>query len=1075
MSPISFKEDHISQIPALAMLMKMGYTYLTPDEVMSLRGNSTGNVLLEQVLRRQLRELNTIQVNTQRTALFTDQNIENGIQALRNVTMVDGYVAANQTIYDLLTYGKTLEQSIDGDKKSYNLQYINWQDPSKNVYHVTEEFAVTRAGRRDTYRPDIVLFVNGIPLVVIECKCPHIQDSLSEAISQHLRNQKEDGIRSLFRYSELLLAINRDGARYGTAATPFEFWSTWKEQFIDSAAAEKYEAEVNQIVNTPLDEESDRRLFASRYKYVAAAFHAQYQKPIQPTEQDKALYSLCRPERLLKLMFRYTVYDGGVKKVARYQQFFAVEQTLARVRNMEQGHRRGGVIWHTQGSGKSLTMVMLAQAIALDETIRNPKIILVTDRTELDKQIGDTFKKCGKTVRQATTGANLSELLQSDSDAVVTTIINKFETAVKRIRKPLTDPNIFVLIDEAHRSQYGEMAINMQRTLPNACCIAMTGTPLMKREKSTAARFGGIIRPVYTVGQAVEDGAVVPLLYEGRITEQTVRENAIDRYFEMVSASLNEQQRIDLKKKFSRAEPLSEAEQRLYANAWDISMHYRDNWQGTGFKGQLVCSKKRIAIKYKQFLDEIGIVSSEVLITSPDTREGEDEAFGGSSDLCNAFWKKTMDRFGNAAKYEKEVINSFRHSEQPEIIIVVDKLLTGFDEPQNTVMYLDRQLKEHTLLQAVARVNRVCEGKDFGYIIDYSGILRNLYEALDTYSNDGEDDIEKNEIEHILTQINEQTDRLPQTYSNLWDLFKQVDNKRDLEQYARLLAQEDIRQKFYDLLTEYAKALKMALSTMDFYRNTPAKQIEQYKEDLTFFVNLRNAVKQRYSDTVDYRQYESQIQKLIDTHVESSEVKSITPLVNIFDHEQFEQEVEKIIGTAAKADTIASRTAKYINENMDTDPAFFKRFSELLRQTIEDYRRNRIDEAEYLQRVKKLKDDVLAHTDSDIPAALDRSNAAKAFYGQCMETMCAKDTAHSESEMRQIVADAALAMDDIIKQQAEIVDWQTNYDIIGQIKIQMEDYLTDYVQQIHGIPLSFDEMDALIDSCVNIAMLWYKK
>jgi type I restriction enzyme R subunit len=1043
MATISFKENDISQHPALELLQKLGYTYLSPDEAMVLRGDNSSTVLLEPILRQQLMEINSIQVSATKTALFSAQNIENGIESLRNVPMNEGFISGNEYVYNLLTIGKALEQSIDGDKKSFTLNYIDWKHPERNVFHVTEEFPVARTGISETYRPDIVLFVNGIPLCVIECKRPDIKDSLEQAISQHLRNQQEDGIRSLYVYSALLLAIATQSAAYATTGKSAKFWAKWREQFADKSLELKYTEELQSKVGDRL-----------------------------PTEQDAYLYNLCRPERLLDLLHHFTIYDNDVKKIARYQQYFAIKQVMGRIRPVEGGKRRGGVIWHTQGSGKSLTMVMLAQAIILDKTIRNPKIILVTDRTDLDRQITGTFKKCDVTVENATTGKHLTELLENKSDTVITTIINKFESAVKCIKRPLTDPNIFVLVDEGHRSQYGELSIKMQKTLPNACFIAMTGTPLMKKEKSTAAHFGGIILPVYTVDQAVKDKAVVPILYEGRIVPQEVHEGVIDKYFEKVSEPFTEYQRADMKKKFSRAGQLNQAEQRIYRIAWDISEHFRDNWQGTGFKAQLVCPKKVIAVKYKQFLDEIGMVTSEVLITSPDDREGEESAFGETPQMVKAFWKKMMDEHGTARKYETNLINRFKNGETPEIIIVVDKLLTGFDEPRNTVMYLDRSLKEHKLLQAIARVNRVSVSKEFGYVIDYYGVLQALNDSLNLYS-----EYDPEDLNGVFTDVSEEVAKLPQKHSELWDIFKGLINKRDLEAYGEFLRHEDTRQKFYERLTAFASCLKIALSSIEFHKNTNEQLISRYKEDLTMFLKLRQAVRLRYSDSIDFKKYEVQLQKLIDVHVESSEVKILTEPVDIFDKEKFDAEVEKVAGTAAKADTIASRTAKHITENMDTDPAFYKKFSALLKETIAAYEQGRIDEVEYMKQVMQHKEAILSHTDSDIPAEIADNNTARAYFGICMETLNPLKLIGEESKT--IALDTAIEMDSIIRKYAvdngkPVIDWQMKTNLIGKMKIEMEDYLIDEIKRGKGIPLTFDNIDKIIDLSVGVAKLWIK-
>ena len=1045
MERISFKENDISQKPALELLQKLGYQYLSPEEALELRGGKTSNVLLEDILRQQLRQLNSIRIGSHSEARFSEQNIENGVAAMRNVPMEGGYLNGNEAVYNMLTLGKAFEQSIDGDKKSYTMRYIDWQHPENNMFHVTEEFAVTRAGSNDTYRPDIVLFVNGIPLVVIECKRPDVKGAEEQAISQHLRNQKEDGIRSLYVYSALLLAIGNSFGSYATTGSGAQFWCKWHERFPNKTAEQDYLQRLNEMVG-------DREV----------------------TLQDEYLFNLCRPERLLELMYHFTIYDAGIKKLARYQQYFTVNETVNRVKTIEAGHRNGGVVWHTQGSGKSLTMVMLAQKIAQEPSISNPRIVLVTDRTDLDSQITKTFRKCGKEVENATTGNRLVELLESDTDAVITTVINKFATAIKKIKRPLDNPNIFILIDEAHRSQYKEMAIQMNRVLPNACKIAFTGTPLMKKDKNTARTFGGIIKPVYTVKQAVEDKAVVPLLYEGRLSPQRVNEEPIDNFFNLLCEDLTPYQATDLKKKFSRTDSLNQTEQRIFSIALDISKHFTDNWQGTGFKAMLVTRKKKIAILYKKYLDEIGKLASEVLITAPDDREGEETAYGGTAQEVKDFWKRMMDEHGTPQKYQENLISRFKNQELPELMIVVDKLLTGFDEPKVAVMYLDRKLYGHTLLQAVARVNRTCEGKEYGYIIDYEGVLKELDEALDVYSDYDEEDLDV--FRETLVPVSDKIAELPQRHSDLWELFKMIPNKRDLEAYAQSLRMEDRRHEFYDRLTAFSSVLQLALSTKEFFENTDEKAIHRYKDDLNMFAKLRTAVQLRYSDTIDYKKYESRIEKLINHHVESDAVKVITNLVNIFDKDNFQKEVDSVVGTAAKADTIATRTAKYIQENMDSDPAFFKKFSQLIKETIELYEQGRLTDNEYLEKMMQYKEDVLNHTDSELPPELEHNNAAKAYFGIALENY---KRLFPSMPVREMALATANAFDDIIRQtviveDSVLVDWQSKNDIIGKMKIRLEDELIDNVKRKYGVNFPFDDMDIIIDGCVDVAKIWIR-
>jgi len=1071
----SFKEDHISQIPALQMLVNLGYTYLSPAEAERLRGGKRSNVLLEDVLRKQLKEINSIKVSATKTSIFTDDNIERGILVLKNLPMNEGYIVACEKAYNLLTLGHALEQSIDGDKKSFTLQYIDWKNISNNVFHVTEEFSVIRSNSKEHYRPDLVLFVNGIPLCIIECKRPDMKEPLKQAISQHLRNQQEDGIRSLFVHSQLTLSIATQEAAYATNATPEKFWAKWLEKFSNEEEEQNFKNQLTELKNKPLSDKVKEQLFSDRFKYVRQYFDALEQEQILPTEQDNFLFGLCRPERLMDIVFNFILFDNGEKKVARYQQFFAIKKSMQRIKNVEGGKRKGGVIWHTQGSGKSLTMVMLAQAIAMESSIRNPKIVLVTDRTDLDNQITGTFRKCGKFVENATTGQRLVELLENKSDAVVTTIINKFVAAVKKINTPLESHDIFVLVDEGHRTQHGTFNIDMQKTLPNACFIAMTGTPLFIKDKSTAEKFGGLI-DTYTVDQAVKDNAVVPLLYEGRLALQSVNASPIDTFFGMVSEPLTEYQKADIKKKFARYDHLNSAEQKMRMIAWDISYHFRDNWQGkTPFKGQLVCDRKENAIKYKEYLDEIGIVSSDVLISAIDEREGEESAYEKSTEKENRFWKKMLDEHGNSKSYEKNIISRFKNQKDPEIIIVVDKLLTGFDEPKNTVLYLTRNLQSHKLLQAIARVNRIYADKEFGYIIDYYGVIENLDDALQMYSSFKEFDDE--DLAGTLTHISDEIKKLPQKHSDLWDIFKTITNRRDAEAYQQLLKDEAIRVLFYDKLAAFAKILKLALSSIQFHKNVEEKTINRYKEDLTMFLKLRLAVLERYSDVINYKQYEGQIQKLIDTHITTERIETITELVNIFDKDKFQQEVENTTGKAAKADKIASRTAKHIAEKMDEDPAFYKKFSQMLKETIADYEAKRINEAQYLSRVHDIMNNVLAYTDNDIPTLLQDKEVAKAFYGLTVEALA--DKIQDNKIRKEVSTQTALYIDELLQNYVidngkPIVDWQFKTNITGKLLIEIGDYLIDEVRDKYNVSLSFQEMDKIADDCIEVAKIRYK-
>ncbi len=1051
----TFNEDLISQLPALHLLQNLGWQYLSPARAHELRGGRRSNTLLEGVLAPWLRENNKVRFKG-RELPFTEGNISSALQALKEVPF-DGLVRTNEKIYDLLCLGKSLQQSVDGDVKSFTLRYIDWERPENNVFHVTEEFAVERAGSQRTRRPDIVLFVNGVPFCVIECKSPHIKDPMREAISQHIRNQKDDEIPHLFLYSQLLLALSKNEAKYATTKTPYKFWSVWREKGDD------FTRELQRLVSISLTEDQADRLIVENQWMVREAppVYAAVERKI--TAQDRAIHALCTPRRLMELTHRFILFDAGDKKIARYQQYFCVKKIMARIRTRQGGdRRRGGVVWHTQGSGKSLTMVLLAKSLAMRADLLDYKIILVTDRVDLDNQITATFSHCGREVVQAKNGKHLAKILQGTKQRIVTTIIDKFEAAVGRHAARNENPDIFVLVDEGHRGQYGPRHAQMRRALPNACYIGFTGTPVMKKDKNTVEKFGGLI-DAYTIDQAVKDKAVSPLLYEGRHVEQRVDSIGIDAWFARITEKLSKAQAADLKKKFSTTDQLNKAAQKIMAVAWDIGMHFRDNWQGTGFKGQLVTQDKAAALAYQKHLDEFGMVSSETLISGPDEREGEEDLYDENKQAVQRFWKTVISKYGSEREYNKQVINAFKDADHPEIIIVVDKLLVGFDARRNTILYLTRKLKDHTLLQAIARVNRLCDGKDYGYVLDYRGVLENLDHALDLYS--ALPGFDAQDIEDILTDVAAVTATLPQKHTNTWDTFKEIKNKRDVEEYELLLSDEERRVKFYERLTAFSKTLGIAMSSVKFLEETDPAKIRRYRDDLKFFTKLRASVRRRYAEVVDFSEYEPRIQKLLDTHVGTGAVETITPLIDIFNKDAFEKELTKLPNAAARADTIAHRTARTIHERMQEDPAFYKRFSELLIAAIAAFRKERIKANEYLKKVTDIMDAVRNRTGDKIPGKLRDCEVAKAYYGSVKETLarCSKGDDAFEDRL----ADAALGIDEIIERN-RIVNWINDGDAQNRMRTEIEDLLFEFKEN-NGLDITFEDMDEIMDQCLDIA------
>ena len=1060
MSSFHINEKHLSQIPALQLLIGLGFEFLTPAEALRERQDRTSNVLLENILRNQLKEINRIRYKSSEY-LFSEENVQSAIQKLKNIKF-DGLLKTNEAIYDLITLGTALEQTIEGDSKSFNMNYIDWRNPGRNKFHVTVEYSVERSRSTETARPDIVLFVNGIPFCVIECKAPQIE--VEQAVSQSIRNQNDDYIPKLFIYSQMVLALNKNSAMYATTGTAAKFWGVWKEPQMDNG--EREFEKLADVVNQPLAEDVVTRI-STTFDVRPEAFIGKR----LVTEQDKSLFALCRPERLLELAWKFTVFDGGIKKIARYQQYFVIKSTLNRVKHFDStGSRKGGVIWHTQGSGKSLTMVMLARNLALDPEILNPRIVLVTDRDDLDKQLGNTFAACGLEANRATSGRNLLELVAEKKSGIITTLIHKFDKAYAAKKYQDESPDIFILVDESHRTQFGSFSARMRQMFPHACYLGFTGTPLLKKEKNNFTKFGELVEPHYSITQAVEDGAVVPLLYEGRHVEMTQNREAVDLWFERHTQGLTREQQADLKRKYARAEMLNKADQVIYMRAFDISEHFRSNWQGTGFKAQLVAPNKASALKYNAHLNEIGMVSSEVVISPPDMREGYEETDDETTDEVVKFWQKMMKRYGSEEEYTKQLINQFKHGSEPEILIVVDKLLTGFDAPRNAVLYLCRVLREHTLLQAIARVNRLHEGKEFGFIVDYASVLGELDKALTMYS--AFEGFDESDLVGTLTSINSEVEKLPGRYSDLWDLFKTVKHAYDEEAYEVLLADDELREEFYGRLSEFGKTLGIALSSEKFLTETEEKTLFRYKADLRKFQLLKASVKLRYAEAIDYRDYEPKIKKLLDTHIQANEVVQLNEPVNIFDDKMFNQ-VKEEQGvyqtkktTASKADTIAHATKKVITEKMDEDPAFYEKFSKLIQQAIEDFRAKRISDLDYLNKVVDIRNKVVGKVHDDIPDKLSGNEDAMAFFGVLKPFLEKHEL--GEEDVESVAADTAIAIHGILEKHKKVHFWDDE-DAQKQAVNEIDDYLYDELKSVRGIELSLDQMDDIIEKVLQVA------
>lgn len=1047
----AYLESNSSQIPALEQLQQLGYTYLTPEECMKQRG-SRYDVLLKDILRIQLQRLNRYCYGG-KDKEFSPANIELAIAAL-DEPLTDGLVRTSEKIYDALLLGKSFCESVgNGRLLSFNLKYIDWEHIENNVFHVTQEFAVDSRDKQHNARPDIVLFVNGIPFAVIECKSPLIE--VNQAIEQTIRNQQNDYIPQLYKFVQIVMATNKNAVKYATTGTPKKFWQVWREGS-DSLVGEG---------------EGDG------------------------TMQYKTISALLSPARLLELTRFFIVYDANVKKICRYQQYFAIKEIIRTIQQPdEHGNRQSGVIWHTQGSGKSLTMVMLAKYLLMELTDVHPKVVIVTDRKELDIQIASTFAHTRLNPARATSGHNLYDLVKNDKADVITTIINKFNTA-ERLESKNYSRDVFVLVDESHRSNYGSMATKMRTVFPNACYIGFTGTPLMKKEKNTMTKFGKLIHK-YTIQDGVNDGAIVPLIYEGRFVDQRVDEENIDLWFEQTTKRLTNAQKQDLAKKWSCIRHLASTDARIKRIALDINKHFVESIKNTGFKAMLATNYKRDAIRYLECFEMFGDLECAVVISSPDMREGFDDIEEATDEKVVAYWQKMMNRFGDAEKYEDTMKNKFCAGEI-DILIVCSKLLTGFDAPVCQVLYIDKELKEHGLLQAIARTNRLADGKDYGLIIDYRGLIKKLDDALEIYSGAGLENFDRGDLKGVVVDIMMAIGKLRDAYSHLIALFKKIsfslgEDELDFSRHADCtarteaievyLADDEVREEFYRLLSEFGRALNIVLNSDQVYSALPKKEIKHYQDVFVYFSKVRRSVKLRYCDAIDNREYEKQMQNLLDTHLSVVGLKQITNLIDIMNRDEFEKELSELGTLRSKADAIRSRLNKSISAKYDENPAFYESFSKRIQAALSEYKDRVITEAEYLNKMRQIMDDFgQGKSALNYPERIKNNVHAQAFYGVLSAILDKVSLSFGENESMQsggavctdrlredFIAEIAEEITEIISKHSQ-VDWSNNKTIHDRISQDIDDLFYRYECEA-GLKLPYEIVDKIIENVKTVAL-----
>ena len=1064
-----YLEDNISKKPALDLLQNMGYTYLTPEECTLQRGGKY-QVLLKGILRNQLRKINRFEFGGIEQE-FSSANIERAIEDL-DEPLTDGLIKTSEKIYDALMLGRSYQETVGAGKVlSFDLKYIDWDNFEKNVFHVTEEYTVTSHDGEHTVRPDIVLFVNGIPFAVIECKAPHI--SVEQGIEQMIRNQQDEYIPQLFKYIQIVMATNKNSVKYATTGTGKKYWSIWKEEDLDYLETAK----------------------------------AKYVEDRVATVQDENILSLLSIDRLKELTKYFVIYDANVKKICRYQQYFAIKEIIKTINtNDVEGNRQSGVIWHTQGSGKSLTMVMLAKYILLEMARFEPKVVIVTDRKELDKQIAKTFTHTRCKPARATSGKNLIDLINEGKVDIITTIINKFNTVESSGLKNLSR-DVFVLVDESHRSNYGELSTKMRVVFPNACYIGFTGTPLMKSEKNTMTKFGKLIHK-YTIKDGVDDRAIVPLIYEGRFVEQTVDEANIDLWFEQTTKRLTESQKDDLKRKWSSMKRLASTEARIKRIALDINNHYVEGYKDTGFKAMLATNRKRDAVSYLTCFEQFGDLNCEVCISPPDMREGIDDIDEGTDNRVIAYWNKMMKKYGDADAYEDSVKNRFVDGEI-DILIVCSKLLTGFDAPRCQVLYIDKELKEHGLLQAIARTNRLYDGKDYGLIVDYRGLIQKLDDAMNMYSGAGLENFEAGDLKGAIVDIISAVGNLRQSYTRLEDLFVSIKNKNDVEEIEVFLADEKIRNEFYELLCQFGKELAIVLNSESAYENVPKEERLKYQNAFAFYSRVRRSVKIRYNDAIDNKEYEPLMQNLLDTHMSVVGLKQITEPVDILNQSDLEKELEQLGSLRSKADAIQAKLTKSISVKRDENPAYYDSFSKRIKDALQEYKDRVITDAEYLAKMRSIMHDYAAGVSTvKYPEKLKGNVHAQAFYGvvsaileneweQTSDVNCVAEnpveyggksiftqtamllrddsTSYTVSgaQVRQdMIADISIKITDIVERHSR-VDWTNNKSIHDKIAQDIDDMFYEY-ECAGKCKFSFEVIDKVIENVKTTALRRFK-
>ncbi len=866
--------------PALALLRDvLGYTTTAGSALASERESAADPWLVGRLEKSLMRVNPGLGQGAARQA----------ITALRQAAGPD-LLETNERMHTLLSRSVTVEEAAPSPGQPpmrRSVRFFDFENPTNNEFLVTDEFILK--GPQRERRFDLVIHVNGLPLVVGECKDPADPRALEKAAGDLLAYQRpESGAPRLFETVHFCLALSRHQARFGTVGTELKHFSPWKSL-------------------RPFTKDGLRKVLGR-----------------EPTAQDELLACLCHPAQLLKFLRGFAAFErrGGrlVKKLARYQQWEAVKDAADRVSSGQFGslRLRGGVIWHTQGSGKSLTMLWLALWLRRARSLENPTLVIVTDRTDLDRQIATTFRNCGfENPVSATSVRHLAQLLKGPIGQTILTTIQKFEEDLTREgKRKICVPmhkggNVIVLIDEAHRTEYGVFNARLRDALPEACFIAFTGTPIPK----TLAKFGSYIHR-YTMPTSVEDGATVPILYENRLPDLAVWGKRLDPIFDAELAHLTDEQREQVKKKEVTMRRIAEAEDRIEMIAHDIVKHYRENFMADGFKGQVAAVSQKAAARYYEALNRL--MPGQVALLISDPPKG----------------KEVLWELKRAFSNEPAIIEQFLNDppDKLALMVVADKYLTGFDAPVERVLYLDKPLQEHNLLQAIARVNRPCPelDKEWGLVVDYWGVAGFLDKALEGLR----EDIDPGDI--LIERLGDEAfARLRATHRDVTECFGKNLPRKDIEPWLEAIEPADRRAIFLARYRDFYHSLERLL---------PDPRALDYLPDLAWYRRVRKEAENAFQESdLSIPDCSERIRKLIDRHVKGEDIIPLLKPVDILG-DNFSMEIEKLRSPRAKAMRMEHAIRHTITVKLHEDPVLFESLSQRLERIITERKANRFDD-----------------------------------------------------------------------------------------------------------------------------------